>query len=165
MLEPFLVLFSPHWSVALSTIDLQTSKIVHRLVNFCWMVCDNSRWSCLLFLSVLWYRALAATAGLGFLLKDMDVPMVTTHIIYSDNLSALHLTVNPAFHARSKHIELDFHYVRERVARKLVQTEFVPSTDQVADIFTKPLSTDLFQKFASKLNLLTKLGFRGGYQE
>lgn len=83
------------------------------------------------------YRALAsATAELtwiGFLLKELDIPMVATPVLYLDNLSALYLTVNPIFHARSKHIELDFHYVPERVARKLL----VPCENGSMDIILK----------------------------
>ena len=71
------------------------------------------------------------------LLDDLGVVNDTVPVLFSDNLSALHLTVKPILHARSKHIELDFHYVRERVARNLLVTEFVSSSDQLADILTK----------------------------
>lgn len=91
----------------------------------------------------------------------MKVQLEATQPLYSDNLSALHLTANLVFHARSKHIELDFHYVSERVAYKLLLTEFIPSTEQLADIFTKPVSSDLHLKFVHKLQLLPKHCLRG----
>lgn len=56
------------------------------------------------------------------------------------NIGATYLSANPVFHARTKHIELDFHFVRERVAQKLLQFRFIPSNDQLADGFTKPIA-------------------------
>jgi hypothetical protein len=50
------------------------------------------------------------------------------------------MSANPIFHARTKHNEVDYHFVREMVTRKLLEIEFIPSRDQVADGFTKPLS-------------------------
>jgi hypothetical protein len=53
----------------------------------------------------------AEITWLTFLLKDLNIPLKSTPVLYCDNLSALHLTINPVFHARSKHIELDYHFV------------------------------------------------------
>lgn len=85
--------------------------------------------------------------------QSLDVPLVVTPILYSNNLSALHLIVNPVFRSRSKHIELKFHYVHERVTWKLLHKKFVRSTDQVADIF-KSLSQVIYFR-----NLLSSLIF------
>jgi hypothetical protein len=57
------------------------------------------------------------------------------------------------FHARAKHIEIDFHFVRERVLKKQLDIRLVPSRDQVADGFTKPLLVRSFEKFKYNLNL------------
>ena len=71
-----------------------------------------------------------------------------------DNLGATYLSANPVFHARTKHIEVDFHFVRERVAAKALDVRFISSKEQVADIFTKPLAEAPFVSNRCNLNLL-----------
>jgi hypothetical protein len=73
------------------------------------------------------------------------------------------MAANPIFHARTRHIEIDYHFVRELVARKSLHTFYVPSSHQLADIFTKGLSRDRFSFLKSKLNLrVAPLRLRGG---
>jgi hypothetical protein len=94
------------------------------------------------------YRALAiASAELCWirtLLKDLGIFLSQTPILWCDNVSALAIASNPVFHARTKHIEVDFHFVRERVLRKDLEVKFVSTVDQLADIFTKSLPTQRF---------------------
>jgi histone deacetylase 1/2 len=71
-------------------------------------------------------------------------------------MGAMYLSANLVFHARAKHIEIDFHFVRERVMKKQLEIRFIPSKDQVVDGFTKPLSVRAFEDFKHNLNL-TKL--------
>lgn len=72
--------------------------------------------------------------------------------IWCDNLGANYLSTNPIFHAK-KNIEVDYHFIRERVSHKLLQIDFVSSSDQVADGFTKPLSVRLLDNLKNNLNL------------
>jgi hypothetical protein len=74
--------------------------------------------------------------------------------LWCDNLGAKYLSSNPVFHVRTKHIEVDYHFVRERVSRKLLQIDFVTTGDQVADEFTKALSVRQLENFKHSLNLV-----------
>jgi histone deacetylase 1/2 len=104
------------------------------------------------------YKAVGdATAELIWvqsLLRELRVSQSQSPILWCDNIGATYLSSNPVFHARTKHIEVDYHFVRERVARKLLRVGFISSKDQLADIFTKPLSLPLFQGCRRNLNLL-----------
>jgi histone deacetylase 1/2 len=90
------------------------------------------------------YKALAnATAEVIWvqsLLGELGVPQSQSPILWCDNIGATYLSANPVFHARTKHIEVDYHFVRERVAHKQLRVRIISTNDQVADGFTKPLS-------------------------
>jgi hypothetical protein len=58
------------------------------------------------------------------------------------------------FHARTKQIEVDFHFVREKVALGALDVRFIASGDQLADVFTKPATRQLLSQFRSNLNLV-----------
>lgn len=73
--------------------------------------------------------------------------------MWCDNLGATYLYANPIFHARTKHIEIDFHFVHEWIAQKLLDIRFINSSDQVADGFTKPLPVVKLRQFRDNLNL------------
>ena len=89
------------------------------------------------------------------LLQELHRPISSATIIYCDNVSAVYLSANPVQHRRTKHIELDIHFVREKVALGAVRVLHVPSTLQFANIFTKGLPTALFQEFRSSLQVTT----------
>ncbi|KAK2977646.1 hypothetical protein RJ640_012483 [Escallonia rubra] len=107
------------------------------------------------------YRALASTTAeltwLSFVLRDIGVPQPRPSLLFCDNLAALYMTVNPMFHCHTKHVEIDYHYVREKVALGSIITRFVTSKQQVADIFTKPLSRDHLCELRIKLGLSPSL--------
>ena len=64
-------------------------------------------------------------------------------ILFGDNNGSISLTKNPENHSRTKHIEVQYHFVREKVQEGLVRVEYVSTKDQLADILTKPLSNSL----------------------
>jgi histone deacetylase 1/2 len=104
------------------------------------------------------YKALAnATAELVWiqsLLRELGVQQPRAPSLWCDNLGATYLAANPVFHARTKHIEVDFHFVRERVAMKALDIRFINSKDQLADIFTKALPVEAFRRLRFNLNLV-----------
>ena len=103
------------------------------------------------------YKALAnATAELLWIQKlliEIGIHHPPRARLWCDNLGATYLSANTVFHARTKHIEIDFHFVRERVAQKLLDVRFISTGDQVADGFTKALPVVKLRKFRDNLNL------------
>jgi hypothetical protein len=103
------------------------------------------------------YRAVAngvaeATWLRQLLLELHHLPRRAT-LVYCDNVSAVYLSSNPVQHQRTKHVEIDLHFVREKVALGHVRVLHVPTTSQYADIFTKGLPTSLYQEFRSSLTV------------
>ncbi|KAB2616638.1 hypothetical protein D8674_023226 [Pyrus ussuriensis x Pyrus communis] len=103
------------------------------------------------------YRALATTTAeirwFCYLFRELGIPFRTPPCIFVDNVSALHMVANPVFHAHTRHIEIDYHFVLELLAHGVLQTRHISSHHQIADIFTKGLSRDRFSFLGSKLNL------------
>jgi histone deacetylase 1/2 len=103
------------------------------------------------------YKAVAnATAEIMWiqtLLKEIGMSSPRPARIWCDNMGAKYLSSNPVFHARTKHTEVDFHFVRERVLSNQLQIDFVPTGDQVADGFTKALAVRPLENFKHNLNL------------
>ena len=104
------------------------------------------------------YKSLAnATAEMIWvqkLLMELGVPHPPQTRLWCDNIGAKYLSANPVFHARTKHIEIDFHFVRERVAQKLLEISFISTKDQIADGFTKALPRVKLREFRNNLNLV-----------
>ena len=103
------------------------------------------------------YKSLADTASelqwLQSLFSELGLKFSTPPVLWCDNIGATYLTANPVFHARTKHIEIDFHYVRDQVHRKQLTVQFISSKDQLADSLTKPVSPPKFQHILANLNV------------
>ncbi|PRQ27893.1 putative RNA-directed DNA polymerase [Rosa chinensis] len=115
------------------------------------------------------YRSLAhssaETTWLGFLLYELSFHIQYPILLYCDNLSATYMASNPVFHARTKHIELDYHFVREKVALGSHQVHFVPSVDHPADLLTKPLHKQCHNLLCTKLVRPEPPSLKGGVRE
>ncbi len=86
-------------------------------------------------------------------------------VIYCDNISSILLANNLVYHARAKHIEVHYHFIREKVLAKEIDLIHVSTEDQVADIFTKALGIDKLKRFRKMLGVLeVDLSLRGSVE-
>lgn len=90
------------------------------------------------------YRALASAAAelcwIKMILKNLGVYLSLPRMLWCDNVSALALASSPISLAKTKHIEVDYHYIKEKVLNKDLQINFISTHYQLANIFTKALS-------------------------
>ena len=104
------------------------------------------------------YRAMAHTTceltWLRTILQEFGLLTQDPTPLYCDNQAAIHIASNPVFHERTKHIEVDCHFVRSKVESKDIITPFVPSGSQLADIFTKALPKNAIDSICSKLGVI-----------
>ncbi|KAI5332873.1 hypothetical protein L3X38_023002 [Prunus dulcis] len=112
------------------------------------------------------YRSVALAAAelvyLAKLFKDIGFFLGTPPLLWVDNQSAISLASNPVFHARTKHVEVDYHFTRELVQNGSFRLHYVCSSNQLADIFTKSLSSSRFVYLRSKLSVCdTTFSLRG----
>jgi len=92
----------------------------------------------------------------------MDVPI----IIYCDNISSILLAYNLVYHARTKDIEVHYHFIREKILTKEIDLIHVSTEDQVANIFTKALGTNKLRKFLKMFGVLeVDLSLRGNVED
>ena len=99
-------------------------------------------------------RVVAELTWLVRLLSDLTLPPSLPISLHSDSQAAIHIAKNPVFHKRTKHVNLDCHFVRQQYLAGLISLSFLPSSSQLADLFTKPLTG------TSHHLLLRKLGVR-----
>ncbi|GLT39437.1 hypothetical protein SLA2020_136260 [Shorea laevis] len=104
------------------------------------------------------YRAFGDTTSeflsLWWLLEDMGIPQPFSTDLYCDNQSAMQIAHNDVFHERTKHIEVDCHFVRHHVAQGTIHLVFIGSADQ-PDLFTKAHFPGSFRTLLSKLKLVS----------
>ena len=98
-------------------------------------------------------NAVAEACWIRQLMGELRRPLTCATLVYCDNISAVYLSINPVHHQRTKHVEIDLHFVRERVALGAIRVLHVPTSLQYADIFTKGLPTAVFINFRSSLNV------------
>jgi len=101
------------------------------------------------------YRSMTHTVAelywLRMLLKELHISLLTTPYIWVDNTTALAQSSNLVFHVRTKHIKMDYHFIREKIFNKDIQAKYISTSAQPLDIFTKGLSSSHFISLRDKL--------------
>ncbi|GJW33590.1 ribonuclease H-like domain-containing protein [Tanacetum coccineum] len=104
------------------------------------------------------YRAMASatseTIWVLKILKDLNLGNILPVNVFCDSQAAIKIAANPVFHERTKHLEIDLHFVRDKVLSGVIKTQKISSADQVADIFTKGLDKMQHEFLVSKLGLV-----------
>jgi hypothetical protein len=100
------------------------------------------------------------------LFKDIQIVLSTTPTIWCDNVGALALAANLVYHVRTKHIEVDYHFVHQKVLNQDIIIKFISTDDQVADVFTKGLGLARFLCLRLKLMVIpSPMSLRGAVRE
>ena len=103
------------------------------------------------------YRALALGICEGMwikrLMNELRLESPESFKMYSDSQAAISIAKNPVHHDRTKHIEIDRHFISEKVNSKIIELNYIPTKKQIADILTKALPRTSFEEFKSKLGL------------
>lgn len=96
------------------------------------------------------------------LLDDLGLTSLKPVTLHCDNMSALHIAQNPVFHERTKHLEIDCHFTREKVMEGLLRLTYLPTSSQLADVFTKIIPSGQFTHLLTKLGMFIPAQFEGG---
>ena len=103
------------------------------------------------------YRAMSSAASeitwTVRLLEELGITDLRPVTLHCDNQSALNIVHNPVLHDRIKHIKIGCHFTREKVMEGLLQLTYLPTTSQLADVFTKILPSGQFRTLLSKLGM------------
>ncbi|KAK4327560.1 hypothetical protein Pmani_001967 [Petrolisthes manimaculis] len=103
------------------------------------------------------YMALASAiqeaVWLRKLAVDIQIDCMGPLLLYEDNQSTIAMSKNPQFHGKTKHIDIKFHYVREKCIENVIQLVYCPTNDMVAYIFTKGLNKDKFKRLREMLGM------------
>jgi hypothetical protein len=91
-------------------------------------------------------------------LRDYGYKLSKVHLLY-DNESAIHMADNPVEHRRTKHIDIQYHFLRDHQQKGDIKIAYVNTHNQLADIFTKPLDEKTFSKLRNELNILDSQNF------
>ncbi|KAI5337531.1 hypothetical protein L3X38_016802 [Prunus dulcis] len=115
------------------------------------------------------YRALAHacadTIWIQSLLHELHFSLSKPVLLHCDNLSATYMAANPVFHSRTKHVAIDYHFIRERLTAGSHQVRSISSHDQLADVFTKGLPAARFARLVSNLVTYPASSLRGSIRE
>jgi hypothetical protein len=98
-------------------------------------------------------KACCELTWLCHLLRDLGILHQESALLYCDNKASLHIAANPVFHWRTRHIEMDCHFIRDKIQDGSITTRHVDSEHQLANILTKPLRKEIFVPMVCKLGV------------
>ena len=101
-------------------------------------------------------QAVQEALWLRRLLEQLGFTQKIPTVIWEDNQSTIHLAKDAKHHGRSKHIDVRYHFVRQYQEDNLVKVRYIPTGENIADMFTKPLSKSVFEKHKHSIGLLEK---------
>ena len=87
------------------------------------------------------------------LFKELETEIRLPIRVFCDSKAAIQITAHPIFHERTKHFDIDCHFVREKIVEGLIQTHYINTKDQPADLLTKGLCKPLHETFINKLGM------------
>ena len=88
------------------------------------------------------------------LLKEVSYPQSQVTIVHADNQGVIALAQNPTSHSRAKHIDIRFHFIQERIKRNEIKLQYISTHQMVADILTKALPCEAFERFHEALGVV-----------
>lgn len=98
-------------------------------------------------------QAVCEVMWLKQLLKDLGIKHLPTSPIHCDNQAALAISANPVHHEKTKHVDIDCHFIRDKATEGRIKPTYIPSSHQLADVLTKQLSVSQHQSLLSKLGV------------
>ena len=102
------------------------------------------------------------------LFRALDMPLTLPVVIHSDSIAAIQIASNPIFYERTKHIDIDCHFVREKIQRGIVFIQHLATTEQLADVLNKCLCRLQHEYLVSMLgmkNIFISPSLKGGIEE
>jgi hypothetical protein len=92
---------------------------------------------------------------LQYLLKDLGISKYAPTILFGDNQGAISLAKNPTHHAKTKHVDVQLHFIRDHVEKGTINIEYCPTNDMLADIMTKGLARDRHERLMGMMGMGT----------
>jgi hypothetical protein len=127
------------WSTVISWLSKKQTSVALSSAEAEYMATDLASWE------AIWLHKLL-TRLFG---KELELI-----VIHCDNQSCIKLSKNSMFHDGSKHIEIKYHFIMDKVQKGVVQLQYIPTDEQLVDIFTKPLAKGKFVPFRDKLGVV-----------
>ncbi|KAM1597014.1 hypothetical protein ACFX1R_033897 [Malus domestica] len=109
-------------------------------------------------------EATAQAIWLRFVLEDFGELQTEATPVHCDNTTAIAITKNPVFHQKTKHIDRRYHFIKDALQEGIIDLIYCPTEEQLADIFTKPLTKDRFNLLRSKLGVKSALDLKGSVE-